>query len=463
MNIENNNFTGVIPAHLLLNCLLKLNYSRNPYLLTTTKRECTLLNSNSNKSKAILGITISGVLIIAVALITVIVVYRIKFSRRKRDEALATGSTGVERKLTSFLYQDYSIITVPNPTKSRAFTLNEMLAATQTFNREIGKGGFGSVFFGKLPDGKNIAVKVLSLFSHQGVEEFLNEVDLLSRINHRNLVSLLGYCNETREVMLIYEHMSGGSLRDHLYGTNAEYSELNWRSRLKIVLDAGQGLEYLHVGSTPKIIHRDIKTANILLDQNMNGKLADFGLSRMTIDGEVTHITTAVKGTAGYLDPEYYSTQMLTEKSDVYSFGVVLLEIICGRPPIDLKLVEEELNMVRWVTPYIMEMDENGGKITEIIDKRLGGRYNIKSISGVAKVAMRCVQALPSCRPNVSEIVAELKEAIKHEDIASLSVSDSYIESDDRLAASLYSSLEYTEPNVMEWSDNNFNLSKVGR
>lgn len=163
--------------------------------------------------------------------------------------------------------------------------------------------------------------------------------------------------------MLIYEHMPGGSLRDHLYGPRAEHSGLIWKRRLKITLDAAQGLEYLHVGCTPKIIHRDIKTANILLDNNLNGKLADFGLSKMTIDEQATHVTTAVKGTFGYVDPEYFVTQMLTEKSDVYSFGVVLLEIICGRQPVDVKLPTEEVNIIRWVTPYVLEMDENPGKI----------------------------------------------------------------------------------------------------
>eukprot|EP00253_Pinus_taeda_P019519 PITA_19519 len=196
----------------------------------------------------------------------------------------------------------------------------------------------------------------------------------------------------------------------------------------------------------------------------MNGKLADFGLSRVTIDGEATHVTTAVKGTAGYLDPEYYNTQMLTEKSDVYSFGVVLLEIICGRPPIDLKLPVHELNIVRWVTPYVMEMDEDGGKIREIIDKRLGGSYSMKSMAGVMKVGMRCVQLEPSCRPSVSEVVAELKEAINHEDISGISISEeTAIESDASLAARVSSSLEWSEPKAMEWSDNSSNIPKVGR
>jgi hypothetical protein len=220
LNIENNNFSGVIPGQLLLNCSFKLNYSGNPYL-STNKSECILQNSKSTQRNntwrrklKVLGISLSGILIIASASIAVTVVYRKNFW--KKEEGVAIERPKKETK--HFLYQDYSMIMVPNPTKSRAFTLDEMIAATQNFSREIGRGGFGSVFFGELPEGKVIAVKVLSLFSRQGIHEFLNEVDLLSKINHKNLVSLLGYCNQTKEVMLIYEHMSGGSLRDHLYG-----------------------------------------------------------------------------------------------------------------------------------------------------------------------------------------------------------------------------------------------------
>eukprot|EP00253_Pinus_taeda_P015558 PITA_15558 len=255
--------------------------------------------------------------------------------------------------------------------------------------------------------------------------------------------------------MLVYEHMSGGTLRDHLYGSRAENSDLNWKRRLKIALDAAQGLEYLHVGCNPKIIHRDVKTANILLDTNLNGKLADFGLSKMTIDGEATHVTTVVKGTFGYLDPEYFNTQMLTEKSDVYSFGVVLLEILSGRAPIDTNLPEEEINIVRWVTPYLLETDENGGKIIDVIDKRLCGGYDMKSVSNVAKIAMRCLQALPSRRPTASEVVAELKEAIKvEEDKDGISIAEENgIQNGD----------VSNKREGMEWSDNSCNMSNVGR
>eukprot|EP00253_Pinus_taeda_P028796 PITA_28796 len=453
LNIANNNFSGVFPDRLLLNCSLKLNYSGNPYLRILGKRECNLdkkenktensdnhkkENRDTHKKENMKLMVVLGILFIAL-MVDKFVKLRIKFYSTESKH---------------FLNQDRLTNMVSN---ARAFTLDEMIAATQNFRREIGRGGFGSVFFGKLPEGKVIAVKVLSLFSRQGIQEFLNEVDLLSKINHRNLVSLLGYCSKTEQVMLIYEHMSGGSLRDHLYGPRAENSYLNWKRRLRIALDAAQGLEYLHVGCTPKIIHRDIKTANILLDGNLNGKLADFGLSRVTTDEEGTHVTTTVKGTIGYLDPEYYNTQMLTEKSDVYSFGVVLLEIICGRPPIDTNLPEEELNIVRWVTPHLLETDENGGKIIDVIDKRLCGDYCTKSMINVAKTAMRCVQALPSSRPPVSEVVAELKEAIDND---SISIAE---ENGIQNGHALTGEANSTKREGMEWSDNSSNMPNEGR
>eukprot|EP00253_Pinus_taeda_P020782 PITA_20782 len=474
LNIENNNFSGVFPAQLLHNCSLKLNYSGNPYL-QIGQRECNLQNGNTNKSKDKNknestdknknGNTDKNVhknknentkLVVVLGILFIALIIDQFVKLKIKEKPVTTESSGAKKEHKHFLKQDRSKIIVPNTTKSRAFTLDEMIAATQSFTREIGRGGFGSVFFGELPQGKTIAVKVLSLSSHQGIQEFLNEVDLLSKINHRNLVSLLGYCNETDQVMLIYEHMSGGSLRDHLYGSSAENSDLNWKRRLKIALDAAQGLEYLHVGCTPKIIHRDIKTANILLDSNFNGKLADFGLSRMATDVAATHVTTAVKGTFGYLDPEYYNTQMLTEKSDVYSFGVLLLEIITGRPPIDTNLPDEEVNIVRWATPYLLDTDENGGgKIIDVIDKRLCGGYDMKSASNVAKIAMRCVQALPSRRPTVSEVVAELKEAIKvEEDKDCISIAEENgIQNGD----------VSTKREGMEWNDDSSNMPNVGR
>lgn len=469
--IENNNFSGVIPAELLNKTSLDVKYSGNQYLCTPmTKGKCVLHKSRKDKLSVVLGITISGALMISLALMLGIALHLQKCRSKLR---LNVGIAVYRKKFRTKqrLNEDHSMITVTNTTKCRAFTLEEIMAATQNFSRQIGQGGFGSVFFGKLPEGEDIAVKVLSLFSRQGIHEFQNEIDLLSRIHHKHLVSLLGYCNESKELMLIYDHMSGGSLRDRLYGPSAELSALNWKTRLKIVLDAAQGLEYLHMGCTPKIIHRDIKSSNILLDIYMNGKLADFGLSKMTAEGEASHVTTMVKGTPGYLDPEYFRTQMLTEKSDIYSFGVVLLEIICGRPPIIANLSEERLNIVQWVTPYVyVEMDENPGKsisgeIEEIVDKRMRGNYDIRSIVDFAKLALRCVDAKPSFRPTSSQVVAEIKQVIAHENNNNaLPISEEIgIEHGDLQAGPVHLHAECSKPNDMVWRDNSCNMSQEGR
>ncbi|CAI0426614.1 unnamed protein product, partial [Linum tenue] len=173
------------------------------------------------------------------------------------------------------------------------------------------------------------------------------QVHLLSRIRHQNLVCLEGFCYESKQQILVYEYLPGGSLADYLYGI--QKVSLSWIRRLKIAVDAAKGLEYLHNGSDPRIIHRDVKCSNILLDKDMNARVCDFGLSKQLVQSDASHVTTVVKGTAGYLDPEYYSTQQLTEKSDVYSFGVVLLELICGREPLCHTGTPDSFNLVLWV------------------------------------------------------------------------------------------------------------------
>ncbi|KAK6141836.1 hypothetical protein DH2020_024420 [Rehmannia glutinosa] len=233
---------------------------------------------------------------------------------------------------------------------ARIFTYKEIKATTNNFKEAIGRGSFGCVYVGKLSSGKLVAVKVRFDKTQLGADSFINEVSLLSQIRHQNLVSLEGFCCESKQQILVYEYLPGGSLADNLYGPNSKKLTLSWVRRLKIAVDAAKGLDYLHNGNDLRIIHRDVKSSNILLDKEMNAKVCDFGLSKQVTQSDASHVTTVVKGTAGYLDPEYYSTQQLTEKSDVYSFGVVLLELICGREPLTHTGSPDSFNLVLWVS-----------------------------------------------------------------------------------------------------------------
>ncbi|KAI3957130.1 hypothetical protein MKW98_002757, partial [Papaver atlanticum] len=210
------------------------------------------------------------------------------------------------------------------------------------------KGGFRSVYHGTLRNGQEVAVKVLSATSTQGTREFDNELNLLSSIQHENLVPLLGYCCKKDQQILVYPFMSNGSLQDRLYGEAAKRKTLDWQTRLSVALGAARGLLYLHTFSGRAIIHRDVKSSNILLDHTMTAKVADFGFSKYAPQEGDSNASLEVRGTAGYLDPEYYSTQHLSAKSDVFSFGVVLLEIITGREPLNIHRQCSEWSLVEW-------------------------------------------------------------------------------------------------------------------
>ncbi|KAM6564917.1 hypothetical protein CsatB_024915 [Cannabis sativa] len=294
---------------------------------------------------------------------------------------------------------------IRNWNSAKVFSHKEIKAATNNFKEVIGRGSFGSVYFGKLRDGKLVAVKVRFDKSQLGADSFVNEVCLLSQIRHQNLVTLEGFCYESKQQILVYEYLPGGSLADHLYGPKSRKVSLSWVRRLKIAVDAAKGLDYLHNGSEPRIIHRDVKCSNILLDVEMNAKVCDFGLSKQVTQADASHVTTVVKGTAGYLDPEYYTTQQLTEKSDVYSFGVVLLELICGREPLTHSGIPDSFNLVLWAKPYLQ------AGAYEIVDDSLKGSFDIESMRKAALVAVRSVERDASQRPTIAQVLAELKEA----------------------------------------------------
>ncbi|KAK9154147.1 hypothetical protein Sjap_001627 [Stephania japonica] len=388
--LQNNLLSGTIPASLLAKNLI-LNYSGN--------RDLHIERGGRNHKSIIIGSSIGA----AVLLLATILSYFCMQRGKKRYSEDALRSPLPVQRLVSTLSDAGSDTT-------HRLSLSDIEDATRNFERRIGSGGFGVVYYGMMKDGKEIAVKVLTNNSYQGKREFSNEVTLLSRIHHRNLVQFLGYCQEEGKNMLIYEFMHNGTLKEHLYGPLARETSIGWLKRLEIAEDAAKGIEYLHTGCIPAIIHRDLKSSNILLDKNMRAKVSDFGLSKLAIDG-ATHVSSIVRGTVGYLDPEYYVSQQLTDKSDVYSFGVILLELISGQEAISKESFGVNCrNIVQWAKTHIESGDIHG-----IIDPALRNEFNIQSVWKIAEKALLCVQNYGSSRPPMSEVLKEIQDAIRIE------------------------------------------------
>uniref|UniRef100_A0A0D3EVA2 non-specific serine/threonine protein kinase n=1 Tax=Oryza barthii TaxID=65489 RepID=A0A0D3EVA2_9ORYZ len=382
IDLSNNQLNGSIPDSILQRYkagLLELRLEGNPICTKVRASYC------GNKKNTCTRILLISVLVPVTSLLVVLFIFwRLcwKGKSRKSEE------------------DDYDMYEEETPLHIdiRRFTYAELKLITNNFQSIIGKGGFGTVYHGILENNDEVAVKVLVETSIAESKDFLPEVQTLSKVHHKNLVALVGYCQNKKCLALVYDFMPRGNLQQLLRGG---YDSLNWEERLHIALDSAQGLEYLHESCTPSIVHRDVKTPNILLDKNLVAKISDFGLSR-AFNAAHTHISTVAAGTLGYLDPEYHATFQLTVKTDVYSFGIVLLEIVTGQPPVFMD--PQTIHLPNWVRQKIAN-----GSVHDVVDKKLLDQYDATHLQTVIDLAMNCLENASIDRPSMTEVVSVLK------------------------------------------------------
>lgn len=287
--------------------------------------------------------------------------------------------------------------------EQKLFPFETLVAATKNFHQKLGEGGFGPVFKGRLEDGREIAVKKLSQNSNQGKKEFENEAKLLARVQHRNVVNLLGYCTRGAEKLLVYEYISNESLDKFLFKTGRR-EELDWKRRYDIIGGIARGLLYLHEDSHSCIIHRDIKASNVLLDDKWAPKIADFGMARLFPEDQ-THVNTRVAGTNGYMAPEYVMHGHLSVKADVFSFGVLILELISGQKNSTFDVNLDAQNLLEWAWKLYKK-----GRSLEVLDPSLASSAVAEQVAMCVQIGLLCTQADPQSRPNMRRVVVMLSK-----------------------------------------------------
>ncbi|XP_031488627.1 putative leucine-rich repeat receptor-like serine/threonine-protein kinase At2g04300 [Nymphaea colorata] len=396
LNLADNQFNGSVPSSLTGNSKVNLNISGNNISSGTISSSPS--NSTIKSKKKTNGGVVAGAIIGSLLFLLLLVLFVI-FIFKGRRTPVQLNAAAHNAKPTALL----------EPEIKHEFSHAEILEITTNFETVIGEGGSGNVYYGRLKNGPEVAVKVLKDSLEQGTKEFVAEVKLLMTVHHKCLVSFIGYCEEDGKLILLYEYMSGGNLRQLLSGRDSTSAFLTWQTRLQMALNVAAGLDYLHSGCYPQIIHRDVKTTNILLNAKMEAKVADFGLSKAGHKDDVTQLPTVVAGTPGYIDPEYYRTSLVTKKSDVYSFGVVLFELMTGYAPL-FNVSGERFHIVEWATSRLTR-----GDIHSVADPRLGGQYEVNSMWKVADIAMSCTAPSSEMRPHMSDVVIQLKEAIEAE------------------------------------------------
>lgn len=337
-------------------------------------------SASSLSGKAIAGIAV-GCFVFALSCAGVFILLYLRWRKNKRKE-----EDDVE---------DWEMEYWPH-----RFSYDELSIATKGFQKVIGYGGFGSVYKGTLMNKTLVAVKRVKHDSKQGLKEFMAEISSMGRLQHKNLVQMRGWCRKGNELMLVYDYMPNGSLNKWVFDKSAQI--LGWDQRRRILVDVAEGLNYLHHGWDQVVIHRDVKSGNILLDADMRGRLGDFGLAKLYQHGQVPN-TTRVVGTLGYLAPEAATAAAPTSASDVYSFGVVLLEVACGRRPLETDVVVEEIVLVDWVRDLYA-----GGHVVEAADSRIKGEFDVDDMEMVLKLGLACCHPEPNRRPTMKEVVAFL-------------------------------------------------------
>ncbi|CAI9299797.1 unnamed protein product [Lactuca saligna] len=374
--------------------------------------------------------------------------------RRRNKKKRNYGSSYMSRNISSYP----SSITDPEKNDTyhgvQIFKYRELEKATNYFDskKELGDGGFGTVYHGKLKDGREVAVKRLYENNYKRVEQFMNEVGILAHLRHRNLVSLYGCTtHHSRELLLVYDYIPNGTVADHLHGEKSKPGSLPWITRIKIATETASALVYLHASD---VVHRDVKTNNILLDNSFSVKVADFGLSRL-FPTDVTHVSTAPQGTPGYVDPEYHECYQLTSKSDVYSFGVVLIELISSKPAVDITRHRHEINLSNMALNKI-----RNDALGELVDPSLGFEtdYEVrKMINAVAELAFRCLQNERDCRPSMGEVLEGLN-SIQNGGYVKEKEEDLVLD-DDGLSLKEYSQTMSPDSVAIAWSTSTISTS----
>ncbi|XP_077243876.1 hercules receptor kinase 2 [Tasmannia lanceolata] len=412
---------GALGTDALLNGLEIFKVSRNGNLASVSERFGSLGNTTSGKNskRPVLWVAV-GASIVLIAILSTLCTAIFCFRNRRRKSVPDKNQPAGMRPL--FLHGTVESTTDAQASKfpanvnwsmattrtGRRFTIAEIRTATKNFDESlvIGTGGFGKVYKGEIDDGTLVAIKRAHPQSEQGLVEFETEIQMLSKLRHRHLVSMIGYCEEKKEMILVYEYMENGTLRNHLFGS--DLPPLSWKQRLDVCIGAARGLHYLHTGSDGGIIHRDVKTTNILLDENFVAKMADFGLSKTGPEFDRTHVSTAVKGSFGYLDPEYFRRQQLTDKSDVYSFGVVLFEVVCARSVINPTLPKDQINLAEWAIQW-----QRKGSLETIMDPQLKGNCSLESLKKYGEIAGKCLADEGKNRPTMGEVLWHLEYVLQ--------------------------------------------------